>query len=182
MAARRYVKVLGKLWETWVKQVILAAVTMIAAAACSKPAEEATAPAREEAAKAGIDIAANVPQDMIDGPAPGQWKMTMAMDNGMTLPEQEICYKERISFEDAQKMQAEAGMECSEQSFKRDGAAVVGHAVCTMNGMKIVTDTRVTGDFDTAYEMEITSTMDPAPMPDMAKTTMKASMTRIGDC
>jgi hypothetical protein len=45
-----------------------------------------------------------------------------------------------------------------------------------------VTDTRVTGDFDTAYEMEITSTMDPAPMPDMAKTTMKASMTRIGDC
>ena len=100
------------------------------------------------------------------------------------MPPVEVCYDHKVSFSEAQNMQKQAGITCSENSYKRDGAAVVGHSVCVMSetNTKMVTDTRVTGDFNSAYTMEIQSSMDPAPMPAMAHSEMQIKAERIGGC
>ena len=48
--------------------------------------------------------------------------------------------------------------------------------------MTVTTDYAVTGDFSTAYTMQMTSTMDPSPpgLPSPSVTTIK--MERLGDC
>jgi len=119
----------------------------------------------------------------VDGPAPGKWRLTTIMQ-GQAMPPMEVCYEKKITFAEAQQMQKDAGMTCSENSYKRDGAAVVGHAVCFMEETKtkMVTDTRIVGDFNSAYTMELKSTMDPAPMPEMANTEMQIKAERLGDC
>jgi hypothetical protein len=48
--------------------------------------------------------------------------------------------------------------------------------------MTMITDTRVTGDFSSNYTMDITSKMDPPPMPNMAEQKMTMTAERIGDC
>ena len=153
---------------------LVAPILLVAAlAACGKSGSESTTSAP----------AASVPDVMVDGPAPGQWRMTTSM-LGQAMPPVEICYKERVSFAEAQEMQKQAGITCSENSYKRDGAAVVGHSVCFMEETKtkMTTDTRIIGDFNTAYTMELKSTMDPAPMPSMATTEMSVKAERLGDC
>ena len=117
----------------------------------------------------------------IDGPAPGKWRLTTMM-HGQAMPPVEVCYDHKISFEEAQAMQKQAGVTCSENTYRRDGASVVGHSVCMMDKTKMTTDTRITGDFSSAYTMDITSSMDPAPMPAMAHSEMQIKAERIGDC
>jgi hypothetical protein len=79
-------------------------------------------------------------------------------------------------------MQKQAGVICTENTFTPVAGGIDGHSVCTMDAMKITTDSKILGDFNTAYTMEMTSTMDPAPggMPQPSTTTIK--MTRLGDC
>jgi hypothetical protein len=144
-------------------------------AACGK-AEDKTA----EGASAPSLGASIAPVDM-DGPSTGKWKLTTSMA-GQAMPSVEVCYDKKMTFAEAEQAQKQAGMECSEQSYRRDGPAVVGRSVCTMNGTKMVTDTRIVGDFNSAYTMDIMSTMDPAPMPGMDKTQMQIKAERLGDC
>jgi hypothetical protein len=153
---------------------LIAPILLVAAlAACGKSGSEG---------KSAAPLAA-APNVTVDGPAPGQWRMTTSM-HGQAMPPVEICYNERVTFAEAQKMQEQAGITCSENTYKREGAAVVGHAVCVMEDTKtkVTTDTRITGDFNTAYVMELKSTMDPAPMPQMAQTEMQIKAERLGDC
>jgi hypothetical protein len=153
---------------------LIAPILLVAAlAACGKSGEDG---------KTSAPVA-GVPDAMMDGPAPGQWRLTTVMA-GQAMPPVEVCYKERVTFAEAQKMQDQAGITCSENTYKRDGAAVLGHSVCFMEETKtkMVTDTRITGDFNTAYTMELKSTMDPAPMPEMAQTEMSVKAERLGDC
>ena len=51
-----------------------------------------------------------------------------------------------------------------------------------MDGTTITTDSKIMGDFNTAYTMDMTSSIDPAPpgMPNPSTTTIK--MVRLGDC
>ncbi len=113
------------------------------------------------------------------GPAAGKWKVTVSA-SGVEIPPNEICYAKQMSMEEAQKMQQQSGLTCAEQTFSTDGKA--GHSVCTMQGMTVTTDYAVTGDFGTAYTMQMTSTMDPSPpgLPSPSVTTIK--MERLGDC
>ena len=60
---------------------------------------------------------------------------------------------------------------------------MVGHMVCTSpDGVRTVTDTRVTGDYSRNYTMEVKSTMTPAPTPSMAEVSMVMTAERLGDC
>jgi hypothetical protein len=155
------------------KRMITTVLLVAALTACGKSGEDG---------KSGAPVA-GAPDAVLDGPAPGQWRMTTIV-GGQAMPPVEVCYKERVTFAEAQKMQDQAGFTCSENTYKRDGAAVLGHSVCFMEETKtkMVTDTRITGDFNTAYTMELKSTMDPAPMPDMAHTEMSVKAERLGDC
>lgn len=165
------------------KRVAASVLVIACLAACSPKTETATTPADGAApAAAPVETAsATPPAEMVDGPAAGKWKVTTTA-SGQTMPSQEICYKKQVSFAEAQDMQKQAGVVCSENSYKRDGAVMIGHSVCTMQGMTMTTDTRVEGDMNTKYTMDMTTRMDPPPAPNMAEQKMSIVMERLGDC
>ena len=124
----------------------------------------------------------------MEGPRPGLWRITTRMPGmpaGVSMPAIETCVT-RQDFSEMQRgpgQEAPEGVRCSEQSFRRDGDAMVGHSVCTMpDGGRAETDTRVTGDLSSRYAMEVRTRMTPAPDPSMADTTMTMTAERIGDC
>ena len=166
------------------KFVLAAATAALMLAACGEKTEPtldgaptATAAMSETAATAAPAAAPANP--MSSGPAAGKWKVSVST-GGMDIPPNEICYAKQVTMEEAQKMQQQSGMTCTEQTFAADGKS--GHSVCAMQGMTITTDFEVTGDFSTAYTMQMTSSMDPAPpgMPQPSVTAVK--MERLGDC
>ena len=166
-----------------------AALAALGLAACgpSEPANDAAAPdgAAEPAASSAPTPAPGAAAPAIEGPAAGRWRVTMTA-MGQTLPATETCFTQQVSLAEAEKMQQQAGVTCSEQSYRREGDAWIGHSVCTMDNagspMKMTTDTRVTGDFASKYTMDITSKIDPPPMPNMAEQKMTMTAERIGDC
>jgi hypothetical protein len=142
-----------------------------AADGAAGPSAEAPAPAA-----AGSELAAAE----MEGPRPGKWRIAVeAM--GQTMPATETCI-EQTTFADMQETQQQAGVTCSENTMRREGRDIVGHSVCTIENMTITSDTRISGDFNTAYTMEVTSKMDPAPMPSMAETKTVVKAERLGDC
>jgi hypothetical protein len=161
-----------------------AAIAALGLAACGEkpattdgatPAADATAPAPAEAAAAPA----------IEGPAAGKWSVSLT-SMGQTLPPSEVCYDKQVSIAEAEKMQQQTGVGCTEQSYKREGAVLVGHSVCSVDAagkkMTVTTDTRVTGDFSSKYTMDIISKMDPPPMPGMEEQKMTMTAERVGDC
>ena len=166
---------------------IAAAAAALGLAACgpSEPASDTatTAPATDSAAPTPAAPSAAAPA--IEGPAAGKWRMTMTA-MGQTMPPTETCIAKQVSLEEAEKMQQQAGVTCSEQSYRKEGDAWIGHSVCTMTSagtpMKVTSDSRVTGDLSSKYTIEMTNRMDPAPMPSMAEQKMTIAAERLGDC
>ena len=162
------------------KFVLAAATAALMLAACGDKTEPTLdgAPAAP-AATSETAAPAAAPAGLAAGPAAGKWKVSVST-GGMDIPPNEMCYAKQVSMEEAQKMQQQAGMTCTEQTYAADGKS--GHSVCAMQGMTITTDFEVTGDFSTAYTMQMTSSMDPAPpgMPQPSTSTIK--MERLGDC
>jgi hypothetical protein len=157
-------------------------------AACSPSTPAATdgaAAAPETAAAPAAPAAPAASAAGIEGPAVGKWRMTISA-MGMALPPQEVCVDKQVSMEEAEKMQQKANIKCAEQSFKREGAVLVGRSVCSTDiGGKtttITTDTKVTGDFSSKYTMDMVAKMDPAPMPGMEEQKTSITAERLGDC
>lgn len=147
------------------------------AAACSKKEE---APAETAAVSAQSAPPAAAPQ--ISGPKPGKWRMTTQIANMPQPVTVETCVT-NTSFAEMQTSQQQAGVTCTEQSFRRDGADFVAHAACTYEGgMKATIDSRFSGDFNSRYTMESKTVMDPAPTPAARENTIKVTAERIGDC
>ncbi len=164
-----------------------AAIAAFGLAACGpgEPANEPADATTDGSAQPAAPAAATAAAPAIEGPAAGKWRVTMT-SMGQTLPATETCYTQQVSLAEAQQMQQQAGVTCSQQSYRREGDAWVGHSVCTMDAggspMTVTSDSRVTGDFSSKYTMEITSKMDPPPMPNMAEQKMIMTAERIGDC
>ena len=153
-----------------------AAAAALMLAACGGPSE----PAADGAATPAMAAApAAAPASAISGPIAGKWQITIT-SAGMTLPPQQTCYEKQMTMEEAQKMQQDAGMTCSEQTYAPDGKS--GHSVCTLQGMTVTSDYKVTGDFNTSYTMEMTSAIDPAPPGLAGPSTTTVKMDRLGDC
>ena len=160
------------------------------AAACneSKPATDGATASVDSSASAPAAAPAPAPAaaaPAIEGPAAGKWRNTVSA-MGRTLPPKEECYTKQISFAEAEKMQQQAGVTCSEQTYRREGDVYVGHSVCTSDiagkSTAITTDTRVTGDFNTKYVIDMIAKYDPAPAPGMGEQKMSITAERIGDC
>ncbi len=159
------------------KSMLMAAVAALTLAACG--GSETSAPtATGETPVAATAAPAAAPAGP-SGPIAGRWEVSVSAA-GMTVAPTEICYERQITMEEAQKMQQQAGITCSEETYAADGKS--GHSVCTMSDMKITSDYNVTGDFSSAYTMEMTSSIDPAMpgMPNPSTTTI--AMKRLGDC
>ena len=155
------------------------ALVAVLAAACSKKEEAAKAP---EAAAPAAPAAPALAAADLEGPKPGKWKMTTNLSAAPKPVTVETCVAQ-TSFKDMDAAKQQAGVTCSEQSYRREGADIVGHSVCTIQGgMKVITDSRISGDFTSRYTVDAKTVMDPAPTPAMKETTMKITAERIGDC
>lgn len=160
-------------------------------AACneSKPADgaAATADSSASAPTAAPAAAPAAAAPTIEGPAAGKWRITASME-GRNVPPTETCYVTRTSLAEAQKMQQDAGITCSEQNYHREGEVFIGHSVCTSTSavtgkpMTTTTDIRVTGDFNTKYVMDTIMKMDPPPVAGMGERKMSITAERLGDC
>jgi hypothetical protein len=134
---------------------------------------------------AAVSAAAPVMAD-VDMVQAGKWSMTIS-SMGQSLPSSEICIEKTMTYAEAQDKQQRSGVTCSENSYHREGDKLIGHSVCTMKGMagagevKMTSDLVLTGDLKTAYTVEQSIRMDPAPagIGEM-KSTIVAK--RIGDC
>ncbi len=161
------------------KSTLLAAAAALTLAACGGESGTPAPAAGDAAAPSEIATPAPAPTGMAPGPTAGEWEVTVTA-MGMSVPPTKICYTRAMTMQEAQEMQQGAGITCSEQTMAADGKS--SHSVCTMQGMTVTTDMKVTGDFSSAYTMEMTSTMDPTPpgMPAGPSTTSVA-MKRLGD-
>lgn len=158
------------------KFTLLAAVAVLALAACGgaeTPATTAEAPATPETPAAAPEPAATAG---LTGPSAGLWRAT-AVSDGAAAPPFEFCYKKQMTLEDAKAMQAEMGVTCSEESHNVTPGGMTSHAVCKMGDDTVTTDTKMTGDFASAYTVEVVSTTGAG-----APTTVVTKMERVGDC
>lgn len=159
--------------------ILIASVAALAATACGSGGEAGEADTADDATATAA---------LPSGPAPGLWQITAripGMPEGVAMPPFETCVT-REDFSEMQRGPGQGmpeGVVCSEQSFRRDGDALVGRSVCTMpDGVRTETDTRVTGDLSRRYSMEVATRMTPPPTPSTAETVMTMSAERIGDC
>lgn len=165
-----------------INPITLAAAAALSLAACGQGDGTAGADAAGETVKE----ATPAPGKM-DAPRPGLWRVTTrisGLPEGMATPSVETCIKQ-AGFDEMQRGggQLPEGVDCSQQSFRREGNAMVGHSVCTLpGGARTETDTRVTGDFDSRYTMEVKTRTTPAPSPAAGETAMTMTAERIGDC
>lgn len=161
---------------------IISALLGLAALSLAGCGQGGDAPAGGEGAAPTAGAASNLPS----GPTPGLWRVTTRMSgmpDGMSPPAVETCIRQETFEPPAGADGDTPGMRCEQQSFRREGDAMVGHSVCTSDaGVRTVVDTRVSGDFSRAYTMQVKSTTTPAPTPSMAETTMTMTAERIGDC
>ena len=104
---------------------LVAGLAVLALAACGQDGEGTPAGKNAAANAAGTGMPA--------GPKPGLWRVTTrfsGMPAGMEAPTVETCVRE-AKFEVPQGAQEASGMTCEQQSFRREGDAMVGHMVCT---------------------------------------------------
>lgn len=162
--------------------ILFAGAAALTLAACGSGGDAADGKKADEAKGPAAPAAAGLP----DGPTPGLWRVTMqveGMPEGMAAPVVETCMTDE-KFEAPQDPASQMpGMNCSNQSFRRAGDAMVAHSVCTSDaGVRTETDMRVSGDFSRRYTMVITSTTTPTPAPEPATRTMTMTAERLGDC
>lgn len=158
----------------------IAAAGALLLAGCQREGEGPTAGSE---APPGAPAASSVAAGGPAGPTPGLWRITTRMQGmpaEMPAHSIETCIRE-ARFE-APAAAEGSGMQCEPQDFRRDGDAMVGRSVCTGNGMRTVSDIRVTGDFSRSYVMEVRTSMSPAPAPGMEETLMTMTAERLGDC
>lgn len=124
------------------------------------------------------------PAAALDLPArkPGLWQLDMTFV-GRKLPPQSI--KECLDAATDKLMNANisgagAGVTCSKQELSRSGATLTVDSVCTANGATVTSHAVVTGSFDSAYTVDVTSTRTGGPpMPGAAPGAPHESHTTI---
>jgi hypothetical protein len=74
-----------------------------------------------------------------------------------------------------------AGAACTKNELRREGDSYVAEADCTVGESRIVTHSVFSGDFNSNYSGETTTTYDP-PMMGVSETKMKLSARWVGPC
>lgn len=117
----------------------------------------------------------------------GLWEMTMKMSAPMAMTtSMRQCTdaaEERAGAAFRNGGPQQAGVSCKAGTpMPAPGGGWSYSSVCTMRGMTMTTRGVARGDFRTAYHMESTTRMEPAPMPQMAETRMVMDSKWIGPC
>jgi hypothetical protein len=117
----------------------------------------------------------------------GLWELKMSFDNG-AIPGQTL--RQCIDAATDKLMKSNFGgspqQSCEKQEVSRSGAALIVDSVCSFGGTTSTTHSVITGSFDSAYTMEITSKRRGGPpVPGMApggESHMTVSAKWLGPC
>ena len=89
---------------------------------------------------------------------PGQWEITMTLEN-RNVPGQTV--RQCIDAATDQSMQSSAGAiaqaACSRRDVQRSGNLITIDSTCTVGGKPSTSHAVITGSFDSAYTMKVTS-------------------------
>ena len=138
-------------------------------------------------AAALVPFAAAFGETPIEFPArkSGYWEINMVHQSATPAPTPEPAMVVHACIDtvtDAQMMQAGLSMTkgmCEKNDMTRDGSTIVIESVCTMGPMKTTSHTVVSGDFQSAYTVKITGTVDGMPaIAGGGKGPMKTAMTQ----
>lgn len=107
----------------------------------------------------------STPALALDMPArkPGLWQMTMSFA-GRSVPGQVM--KECIDASTDNMMRNFGGSlqgHCSKQTVSRSGGAIIVNSVCSFAGATTTSHSVITGDFNSDYTMQVTSTRHGGP-------------------
>ncbi len=135
-----------------------------------------------------ICLACISPAAALDMPArkPGLWELKMAFESSR-LPERVM--QQCIDAATDKMMNANFGggaqENCSKQNMQNVGGTLVVDSVCKFGTATTTSHAVVTGSFDSAYSVDITSTRQGAPAPGMpptGSTHMKMEAKWLGPC
>jgi Protein of unknown function (DUF3617) len=141
----------------------LVAALGLALAACSPKADG-------EGATGGSGGGEVIADSAIPKPKIGKWKMTMNIPGMAAAQSVSVCLTPEMLEDMNNYAKASGQTNCSENSTRREGAAVVTKAVCESHGVKSTIVTRAQGDFDSRYTVETSISSDP-PSPTGPSTT-----------
>jgi hypothetical protein len=130
---------------------------------------------------AGLAASATAAEIEFPSRKAGQWQVEMHPQAGPAMTMQ-ICLDAATD-----KQMMEAGMSiskdmCPTLDMTRDGSGIVIDAACTLGAMKTTSHTVMTGDFESSYDVTITSTIEGGPPGMPANSTMTQHAEWTGDC
>ena len=121
-------------------------------------------------------------------PQPGLWQNTMTMSGprAMTVSSQ-ICLDKAMAdgggwLNSARDGDAAGKPDPCTQSYEPSAAGLAFQSVCKFGERTVTSRGLATGDFNSAYTVDLTSTMDPPPAGAPSETKMTIAAKRIGDC
>lgn len=137
-------------------------------AACSNP----------ESGKTGEAGKSEAPAAAAKAPKAGLWEQTTSggmIPAPMTV---KMCIGDPVEGSNPFEAPPAAGSECTQS-----GTATDFKSTCTTNGMTVTSAGKVTGDMNSAYKVELTTTTTGANVPpQMAEMKMTIDAKRVGDC
>ena len=133
-------------------------------------------------------LALATPANALDLPTrkAGLWEMTMDFHNGR-LPQRTMKQCTDAASDKLMNMNFAGPNEqaCSKKDIVRNAQGVVIDSVCNFSGATTTSHAVVTGSFDSAYAVDVTSTRQGAPAPGMAAsggTHMTITAKWVGPC
>jgi hypothetical protein len=131
-------------------------------------------------AATAASLLAVLPAAALDLPArkPGLWEIKMIME-GRAVPPQssQQCIDAAMDKEMNALGSNFAKDKCSRQDVNRAGDTIVVDSDCQISGVKSSTHAEITGAFDSAYTVKLTSKMDGAMVPGMPAAALSTRMT-----
>jgi hypothetical protein len=109
----------------------------------------------------------------------GLWEVTTVVPGSPPSPAAQLCIDETT--DDLAKQLGQGAVACSKQEIRADGAAFVVDSVCKLGESTATTTSRVTGSFDTSYQVDIATAYDP-PLMGMREGKAKVNAKWTGPC
>jgi len=114
---------------------------------------------------------------------PGLWEIRLidaaSKAAGMTMQQ---CTDAATDKDLTSNLSPMAKQTCSKNDVRKTAAGYMADAVCTVNGMSMTSHSDVTGDFNSAYTVQVTSKTGDAPSGAPRETTMTVEAKWLGPC
>ena len=132
---------------------------------------------------AGIAATFAARADELPTRKPGLWEIRMidaaSKTAGMTMQQ---CTDAATDKDLTSNLSPMAKQTCSRNDVRKTAAGYMTDAVCTVNGMSMTSHSDVTGDFDSAYTVQVTSKTNDSPAGVPRETTMTLEAKWLGPC